>query len=165
MLDPYLRFMFQHLYISGSSARSTSRDSCLSIHIYFRKLCKIHVSDSYFSIFVFQDPLQDPYLRIHVSAFLYLRTLCKIHISGSIYQHLHKCQSGPFAKSISPDLCLSIFASQDPRQNPYLRIHILAPTYLRILCKIHMTGSCLSIQVSASICISGSSARSMLPDP
>ena len=63
------------------------------------------------------DPLQDPCLRIHVTAFLYLRLLCKIHVSGSVNKH--PC------------------VSQDPLQDPCLRIH-----------------------VSASICISGTSARS-----
>ena len=45
-----LAFMSQHLCISGSSARSMSPDPCLSIHMYLRKLCKIHVSDSCLSI-------------------------------------------------------------------------------------------------------------------
>ena len=120
----------------GSSARSMSRDSCLSIHIYLRKFCKIHVSDSYLSIFISQDPLQDPCLRIHVSASLYLRTLCKIHISGSIYQHPHKCQ--------------------DPLPNPYLQAYVSASLHLRILDKIHIFEF-----ISQHLPISGSSARSM----
>ena len=63
--------------------------------------------------------------------------------------------------------------------DPYRSSHM----YLRILCKIHVSGSmyrthvlastkmdplqdlCLRIHVSASICISGISARSMSPDP
>ena len=119
---------------------------------------------------------------IHVSASLYLRVLCKIHVSGFMSQHLYI--SGSSARSMSPDpyksihmylrilckimspgSCLSIFASQGPLQDPCLRIHVSASSYLRILCKIHVSDSCLSIHVSASICISGSSARSMSPDP
>ena len=195
-------FMSQHLCISGSSARSMSLDSCLSIHAYLRILCKIHVSgfmsqhldftgssarsmspDSCLSIFISQGPLQDPCLRIHVSASLYFRMLCKIHVSGSINQRpyvspdplqdpclrIHVsasiCISGSSVRSMSPGSCLSIFASQDPRQDPCLRIHVSASSYLRILCKIHVSDSCLSIHVSASMCISGSSARSISPDP
>ena len=155
---PCLRFMSQHLDISGSSARSMSSDSCLSI-------------------FIPQDPLKDPCLRIHKSASI--------------------CSSGSSARSMSPGSCLSIFVSQDslqdpclrihvsastnmdPRQDPRLRIHVSASLYLRLLCKIHVSGSvykhpysqdplqdpCLQIHVSASICISGTPARSMSPDP
>ena len=71
--------------------------SCLSIHMYLRILYKIHV-------FGFMDPLQDPRLWAHVSAFLYLRLLCKIHVSGSVYKHP--------------------YVSQDPLQDPCLRIRI-----------------------------------------
>ena len=121
-------FMSQHLCISGSSARSMSRDSCLSIHMYLRILCKIHVSGSINQHpYVSQDPLQDPRLRIHVSASLYLtdslqdprlrihvsaslnlRILCKIHVSGFMSQHL--CISGfsTRPRSMSSDSCLSI---------------------------------------------------------
>ena len=66
---------------------------------------------------------------------------------------------------MSPGSYLSIFASQDPRQDPRLRIHVSASSYLRILCKIHVSASCPSIQVLPSMVKSGSSARSMLPDP
>ena len=179
-------FMSQHLCVSGSSARSMSLDSCLSIHVYLRILCKIHVAGFIAQQpYVSQDPLQDPRLRIHVSASLYLadalqdprqrlrihvsaslylRILCKIHFSGSmspIQVSASICISGTSARSMSPD--------------PYISIHI----YLRILCKIHVSDSCLSIfipqgplqdpclriHVSASTCISGTSARSMSPDP
>ena len=81
----------QHLCISGSSARSMSPDPYISIHMYLRILCKIHVSDSC--------------LSIH----MYLRILCKIHVSGSVY------------KSMSSDSCLSILESQDPLQDPCVR--------------------------------------------
>ena len=105
-------FMSQHLCISGSSARSMSPDSCLSIHMYLRILCKIHVSGSISQHpYVSQDPLQDPCLRIHVSASLYL--------AGSL-------------------------------QDPCLRIHVSASLYLRILCKIHVSGSMCPIHVLAS---------------
>ena len=122
-------FMSQHLCVSGSSARSMSLDSCLSIHVHLRILCKIHVAGFIAQQpYVSQDPLQDPRLRIYVSASLYLTD-----------------------------------ALQDARQR--LRIHVSASLYLRILCKIHVSGSMSPIQVSASICISGTSARSMSPDP
>ena len=171
-------FMSQHLCISGSSARSMSPDPYISIHKYLRILCKIHVSAS----ICISGTSAISMSPIHVSASLYLRVLCKIHVSGFMSQHL--CISGSSARSMSPDpklsshmylrilcrsmspgSCLSIFASQDPRQDPCLRIHVSASSYLRILCKIHVSASCLSIHVSASMCISGSSARSMLPDP
>ena len=127
----------------GFSARSTSPDSSLSISIlYLRILCKIHVSGSMCPSHVLastnMDPLQDPCLRIHVSAFLYLRILYKIHVSGFMSQHpltwilykihvfgfmsQHLSTSGSSARSMSPD--------------PYLSIHM----YLRILCKIHVSG-------------------------
>ena len=119
--DPCLRFMSQHLYTSGSSARSMSSDSCLSIHMYLRNLCKIHVSGSvYKHSYVSQAPLQDPCLRIRISASI--------------------CISGSSARSMSPD----------PYISPCLRIHVSASSNLRILCKIHVSDSCLSIHVSAS---------------
>ena len=124
----------------GSSTRSTSSDSCLNI-------------------FVSQAPLQDPCLWIHVSASLYLRILCKIHVSGVSDSCLSIHQNGSSARSTSPDSCLSIFVSQDslqdpclrihvsastnmnPLQDPRLRIHVSASLYLRLLCKIHVSGS------------------------
>ena len=218
-------FMSQHLYISGSSARSMSPDPCLSIHMYLRILCKTHVSDSCLSIhqygsstrsmssdsclsiFVSQDPLQDPCLRIHVSAPIFLRILCKIHVSRSMSpirvlasakmhplqdpcvrlmsQHLcisgssarsmysdsclsifvshgfsarsmspDPCLSIPFsgssARSMSPDSCLSIFVSQDPLQDSCLRVSVSASSYLRILYKIHVSRSMCPTHVLAS---------------
>ena len=119
---PCLRFMSQHLYTSGSSARSMSSDSCLSIHMYLRNLCKIHVSGSiYKHSYVSQAPLQDPCLRIRISASI--------------------CISGSSARSMYPD----------PYISPCLRIHVSASSNLRILCKIHVSDSCLSIHVSASL--------------
>ena len=104
-------FMSQHLCVSGSFARSMSLDSCLSIHVYLRILCKIHAAGFIAQQpYVSQDPLQDPRLRIHVSASLYLTD-----------------------------------SLQDPRQR--LRIHVSASLYLRILCKIHVSDSCLSIHM------------------
>ena len=123
-----------------------------------------------------EDLLQDPHLRIHVSTSLCLRLLCKIHVSGFMPQHpcvsqgplqdpccrIHSsaaiCISGSSTRSTSSDSCLNIFVShgcslQDPRQR--LRIHVSASLYLRILCKIHVSGSMSPIQVSASMCISG----------
>ena len=180
---------------NGSSARSMSPDSCLSIHMYLRILCKIHVSGSMSQHpFVSQDPLQDPRLRIHVSASLYPRILCKIHVSGSISQQLYL--SGSSARSMSPNPSLSIFISQDPLQDPCLRIHVsdsclsihqygssarsMSPDpclsihmYLRILCKIHVSGSMSPIHVSASTypdplhdpCISIHVSASLSVDP
>ena len=173
-------FMSQHLCVSGSSARSMCLDSCLSMHVYLRILCKIHVSGSisqqpYVSQDPLQDPrlrihvsaslyltdsLQDPCLRIHVSASLYLRILCKIHVSGSM------CPAHVLAST-----------NMDPLQDPCLRIHVPASLYFRILYKIHVFGfmshhplvwSLYNIHVFGfmpqHLCISGSSARSMSPD-
>ena len=172
-------FMSQHLSISGSSARSMSPGSCLSI-------------------FASQDPLQDPCLRIHVSASSYLRLLCKIHVSDScrsVHQNGSSTRStssdsclsifvshGFSARFTSPDSCLSIFISQEPLQDPCLRIHVSDSGL-----SIHQYGSsarsmssdsclsifvsqdalqdpCLRIHVSAAICISGSSTRSTSSD-
>ena len=177
--------MSQHVCVSGSSARSMSLASCLSIHVYLRILCKIHVSKSISQQqYVSQDPLQDPRLRTHVSASLYLTDslqdpCLRIHVSASLYLIISQdplqdpclrihvsgsClsihQYGSFARSMSPDSCLSIFVSQDSLQDPCLRIHVSASTNMEPL-----QDPRLRIHVSASICISGSSARSMSPDP
>ena len=69
----------------------------------------------------------------------YLNILCRSHVSDSC-RSVH--QYGSFTRSTSSDSCLNIFVAQAPLQDP-----------------------CLWIHVSASMCISGSSARSMLPDP
>ena len=68
----------------------------------------------------------------------YLKILCRNHVSDSC-RSVH--QWGSATRSTSSDSCLNIFVSQAPLQDP-----------------------CLWIHVSASMCISGSSARSMLPD-
>ena len=128
------RLMSQHLCISGSSARSMSPDPWISIHMYLRIPCKIHVSDSCLSIFISPGPLQDPCLRIHVSASLCLRILCKTHVSGSMNQHP--------------------YVSQDPLQDPCLQAHVSASLHLRILYKIHVFGF-----MSQHLLISGSSAK------
>ena len=123
-----LAFMSQHLYISGSSARSMSPDSCLSIFVSQDSLqdpcLRIHVSAS-----TNMDPLQDPRLWAHVSASLYLRLLCKIHVSGSVYKHP--------------------YVSQDPLQDPCLRIHVSASLYLRSFCKIHVSDACIIASLSS----------------
>ena len=166
--------------ISGSSTRSTSSDSCLSIFVSHGFSARSTSPDSSLSIFISQDPLQDPRLRIHVS------DSCL-----SIHQYWSS------ARSMSPDSCLSIFVPQDSLQDPCLRIHVSASTnmaplqvprlrihvsaslYPRLLCKIHVSGSLyrhpyvsqdpLRIHVSGfmsqHLCISQSSARSMSPDP
>ena len=196
------------IHQNGSSTRSTSSDSCLSIfvshglsagpmspdpcrsiHLYLTIRCKIHVSGLMSphlcisgssarsmspgpcpcrSIFISQDPLHDPCLRfmsqhppiwihykIHVFGFMSQHLcisciLCKIHVSRSMSQH-------PFLRilckiHVSGSISQPPYVSQDPLQDPCLRIHLSASLYLRI-------------HVSASICISGSSARSMSPDP
>ena len=119
-----------------------------------RLLCKIHVSGAvYKHPSVSHDPLQDPRPRIHVSIHMFLRILCKIHVSGSVYLNksmssdsclslrspckihvsdlclsIHVlasiCISGPFARSMFADSCLSM------------------PMYLR---NIHVSSLCLSI--------------------
>ena len=126
--DPCLRIhVSASICISGTSARSMSPDPYISMHMYLRVLCKIHVSDSCLSIFISQGPLQDPCLRIHVSASSNLRILCKIHVSDSrlsIHVSASIYISGSFARSMSPDSCLSIFVSQDPLQDPCLWIHV-----------------------------------------
>ena len=127
--------------------------------MYLRILCKIHVSDSCLSIFIPQGPLQDPCLWIHVSTsicisgtsarsmspdpylsiHMYLKLLCKIHVSGSVYKHP--------------------FVSQDPLRDPCLRFMSQHPH----VSQEPLLDPCLRIRISASICISGSSARSMSP--
>ena len=89
------------------------------------------------------DPLQDPRLWAHVSASICISgfstrsmssdlwILYKIHVFGLMSQHF--CISGSSARSMSPD--------------PYISIHM----YLRILCKIHVSDSGLSIHVSTSL--------------
>ena len=163
--DPCLRIhVSASICISGTSAGSMSPDPYISIHMYLRILCKIHVSDSCRSIFISQGPLQDPCLRIHgscrrahFSASLYLRILCKIHVFGFMSQHLYI--SGSSARSMCP---IHVVAStkMDPLQDPHLRIHVSASLYLMD----SLQDPCLRIHVAASIFISRSSARSMSPD-
>ena len=168
------------------SRRDKSHENCLQdICVCVCVFCTLHISrfsaGAMSRIHVLAstnlDPLQDPHLRIHVSASLCLRVLCKIHVSGFMSQQL--LISGSSARSMSPDLimcpihvltstnmgplqdpCLRIpisasyqhpYVSQDPLQDPCLRIHLSASFYL-------------GIHILASICISGSFARSMSPD-
>ena len=103
--------------------------------MYLKLLCKIHVSGSVNKHpYVSQDPLRDPYLRIHAST--------------------STCISGTSARSMSPDPYISI--------HMYLRIlckiQVSASIYLRVLCKIHVFGF-----MSQHLPISGFSARSMCP--
>ena len=137
--------------ISGTSARSMSPDPYISIHMYLRILCKIHVSDSCLSIFKSQGPLQDPCLRIHVLASLYLRILCKIHVSGSVYQHPYVSQDplqDPCVRFMSQQVLAFMSqhpcVSQDPLQDPCISQDPLQDPCLRI----HVSDSCLSIFVS-----------------
>ena len=165
--DPCLRFRSQHPCVyqehSGTSARSMSPDPYISVHIYLRILCKIHVSDSCLSIFIPQGPLQDPCLRIHVSAstrtsgpsarsmspdpyvsmHMYLKLLCKIHVSGSVYQHPYDPYvsqdplQDPCLRFMSQRLYTSGSSARSMSSDSCLNIHM----YLRNLCKIHVSGS------------------------
>ena len=150
--------VFCTLHISRSSAGAMSpihvlastnmdplQDPHLRIHVSaslcLRLLCKIHVSRLMSQHpFVSQDPLQDPCLRIHISAAICISGACL-----SIFE-----SHGFSARPMSPDSCLSIVISQDPLQGPCLRIHVSASLYLRILCKIHVSGSMCPIHVLAS---------------
>ena len=174
--DPCLRIQVSaSICISGSSARSMSPEPYISIHIYLRILCKIHVSrlmsqhlrisefstrsmssDPCLSIFVSRDPLQDPCLRFMSQHPCVVRILCKIHVSGSMSQH-------PFLRilckiHVSGPMSQHPFVSQDPLQDPCLQFMSQHPCVVRILCKIHVSGS-----MSQHLYISGSSARSMSP--
>ena len=137
-------FMSQHPYVS----QEPLQDPCLRIRIY----ASICISGS-------SARSMSP---VHVSASLYLRVLCKIHVFGFMSQHLRI--SGSSARSMCPIHVLAFmsqhpFISQDPLQDPCLRIHVSASTnmdplqdprlwvhvsaslYLRLLCKIHVSGS------------------------
>ena len=160
--------MSQHLCVSGSSARSMSLVSCLSIHVYLRILCEIHAAGSIAQQpYVSQDPLQDPCLRFMSQHLCISRILCKIHVSGYMSQHpfisqdplqdpclrihvsdscLSVHQYGSSARSMSPDSCLSIFVFQVSLQDPCLRIHVSASTNMDPL-----QDPCLRIHVSASL--------------
>ena len=127
--DPCLRIhVSASTCISGTSARSMSPDPYISIHMYLRILCKIHVSDSCLSIFISQGPLQDPCLRIHVSASSNLRILCKIHVSDSCHS-IHVSASlfsGSSARSMSPEsqhLCISGFSTRSMSSDSCLSVH------------------------------------------
>ena len=157
------------------------------------------------------NPLQDPRLRAHVSASLYLMDslqdpCLRIHVSDSclsVHRYgsfarpmspdpcLSVLFSGSSARSMSSDSCLSIFVSQVSLQDPCLRIHVSASSYLRILCAIHVSDSwprirqnrsstrpmssdsCLSMLhckihvsgfISQHLCISVSSTRTLSSD-
>ena len=135
--------------------------------MYLRILCKIHVSDSCLSIFISQGPLQDPFfgfmsqhLRISGSS---ARSMCPIHVLAFMSQHPFISQDplqDPCLRSLSifvsqvsvQDPCLRIHVSastnMDPLQDPRLWAHISASLYLRLLCKIHVSGSvCLSFHM------------------
>ena len=111
---------------------------------------------------VSQNPLQDPCLRIHISAAI--------------------CISGSSTRSASSTHVSASLYLTDSLQDPCLRTHVSASLYLRILCRIHISGSvckhpnvsqdplqdpCLQIHVSDS-CLSihqnGSSRRSTSSD-
>ena len=159
--------VFCALHISRSSAgtmspmhvlASTNMDSRLNNFI-SQAPCNIHICLVMSQHpCVSQDPLQDPCLRIHISA-----AIC---ISGSSTRSTSSdsCRSifvshGFSARSMSPDSCLSTFVSQDPLQDPCLRAHVSGSLYPRILCKIHVSGL-----MSQHLCISGFSTRPMSSD-
>ena len=69
--DPCLRIHVSNSCLSihqyGFSARSMSPDPYINIHMYFRILCKIHVSGFMSQHpYVSQEPLQDPCLPIRI---------------------------------------------------------------------------------------------------
>ena len=89
---------------------------------------------------------------IHVSVSLYLRVLCKIHVFGFMSQHLRI--SGSSARSMCPIHVLAFmsqhpYVSQDPLQDPCLRIHVSASLYLRSFCKIHVSDACIIASLSS----------------
>ena len=178
--DPFFGFMSQHLRISGSSARSMCPIHVLAFMSQHPFISQDPLQDPClrsFSIFVSQDSVQDPCLRIHVSAStnmdplqdprlwahisasLYLRLLCKIHVSGSVYKHPYVSQDplqDPCPRiHVSASICISGSSARSMSPDPYIRpcrrIHVSASSNLKILCKIHVSDSCLSIHVSASL--------------
>ena len=139
--DPCVRFMAYHSCLSIFVSQEPLQDPCLRIRMYLRILCKIHVSKSCLSIFISHGPLQDPFfgsmsqhLRISGSS---ARSMCPIHVLAFMLQY-------PFvSQDPLQDPCLrglSIFVSQDSPQDPRLWAHISASLYLRLLCKIHVSG-------------------------
>ena len=143
-------FMSQHRYISGSSA-------CLSIHQFGSSTRSTSVG-SCLSIFVSQAPLQDPCLRIHpyVSQDPLQDPCPRIHVLAFMSQHPFISQDplqDPCLRSLSifvpqdslQDPCLRIHVSastnMDPLQDPRLWAHVSASLYLRLLCKSHVSGS------------------------
>ena len=179
-------FISQHLYISGSSARSMSPDPYISIHMYLRILCKIHVfrlmsqhlcisgsSTRSYKIHVFGFMSQ--HLRISGSS---ARSMCPIHVLAFMSQHPCVSQdplqdpclrihisaaifiSGSSTRSTSSDSCLSIFVSHGFSARSMSPDSCLSiHLYLRFLCKIHVSGF-----MSEHLCISGPSTRSMSSD-
>ena len=104
-----------------------------------RILCKIHVDISgfmtqhlYISGSSANSMAPDPYLRF-MSQYPYFRNLCKIHISGSVSQDPLQ---DPCLRFMSQHLYTS-----GSLQDPCLRIHVSASWNLRLLYKIHVSGS------------------------
>ena len=196
--DPWLlsicesstRCISRHLCLSiltcGPSARCVSQDTsaaqddlqdpCLRIHRCFRMHVSASVSLGPYTRSMPQDPLRDPCFQTHVSESMpqqpELWILYKSHVPRSSrrsmppdpWLRLHMCESSTRCKSV--DLCLSILIcgtsarsmSQDTLQDPWLRI----------ICKIHVSGSSIEKRCFGSvykIYASGSAARSMFPDP
>ena len=160
--DPFFGFMSQHLRISGSSARSMCPIHVLAFMSQHPFISQDPLQDPCLrslSIFVSQDSLQDPRLWAHISASLYLRLLCKIHVAGSVYKHPYVSQDplqDPCLRNhVSASICISGSSARSMSPDPYIRpcrrIHVSASSNLKILCKIHVSDSCLSIHVSASL--------------
>ena len=85
-------------------------------------------------------PLQDPRLRIHISISLYLRLLCKIHVSRSVYKHPYVSQD-PLQDLYLQYFCISGTSARSMSPDPYINIYM----YLRILCKIYISDSYCNI--------------------
>ena len=119
----------------NNSRRDKSHEKCL------QDICLCPLYTSYLKILCI--PLQEPCLRIHVLASPNMDPLQDPRLRTHVSASLHLMGS---------------------LRDPCLRIHVSTSLNLRILCKIHVSGS-TSLDSCLSILLSGASARSMSPDP
>ena len=91
---------------------------------------------------------------------LYFVSQHSLHSSAGAMSPIHGLASTTMDPLQDPCLRIHVSASfsHDPLQDPCLRIHVSTSSYLRILCKIHVSDSCLSIHQY------GSSTRSTSSD-
>ena len=113
------------------------QDPCVRIHVgtstSVGSLDKIHVSTS-----ISQDPMQNPCLQISQHPYLYPRL--RIHVSASTPLGPLKINSCKRAtRSMVSELCLSIPICGPPKSS--IPQGSLQDPRLRILCKIHVSGS------------------------